>query len=520
MTGVLLGVPDPLRARLLGARLLETGEYRVVGEARSSTEVLDLLAERDVIVLIIDDEIGPVPALDLIREVGTNHPQIAVVLMAAESSPELFAAAMGVGARGLLPVDPTIEEIESRLAPAAGWARSVRRHLGSAAADDLPGGRGTMVVIAGAKGGVGATTLALHAALLAAQTSRDRRVCLVDFDLQSGDVGNLLDVSHRRSVVDLVEVADDLSVAVLQDALFVHQTGMSILLAPAEGERGEDVTAKAARKILGALKSRYDVVVVDTGTVMTAAATVAVEMADAVALVVTPDVLALKAAKRQMQLWERLQAVKADDVIVVLNRSSRSSDVQPDTVKRVVGSKMASAVLPADFKALQPVVNTGDPRQLQDGPLRQAFVQLAAELGVIETSAASATPTSARGRRARLKRDAGQAAIETVATAPLLLFLILFLWQMALTGLTFVIAGNAADVGARNLAVEGARLAQDRADAALPGAWRARSVYTVDMPNARAPVGSFRVSLQVPLLFPGVGDLLTVSSSSAVVAEP
>ncbi len=519
MTAVLLGVADPLRARLLGARLVETGEYRVVGEARTSTEVLDLLAERDVVVLIIDDEIGPVPALDLIREVGTNHPQIAVVLMAAASSPDAFAAAMGVGARGLLPVDPTVEEIESRLGPAANWARSVRRHLGSAA-DDVPGARGTMVAVAGAKGGVGTTTVALHGALLAARAKRDRRVCLVDFDLQAGDVGNLLDVTHRRSVADLVDVADDLSVAVLQDALFVHESGLSMLLAPAEGERGEDVSAKAARRILGALKSRYDVVVVDVGSVMTAAATVAVEMADAVALVVTPDVLALKAAKRQMQLWERLQAAKPDDVIVVLNRSSRSSDVQPDTAKRVVGSKMATTVLPADFKALQPVVNTGDPLQLQDGPLRRALVQLAAELGVIETAATSPVPTSARGRRARLKHDAGQAAIETVATAPLLLFLVLLMWQMALTGLTFVLAGNAADVGARALVVEGSRMANDRVDDALPGAWEARAVYTLVESTRLEPVRSFRVSLQVPLLFPGVGELLTVSSSSAVVAEP
>jgi pilus assembly protein CpaE len=520
MIPVAIGVADPARARRLAAQLVETGEYRVVAEARTSTVLLDVLAEEDVVVVVVDEEIGPLPALDLIREVGTNHPQIAVVLMATDPTPDLFATAMGVGARGLLPVDPTLEEIESRLAPATAWAHSVRRHLGSATQEDVLGARGTMVAVAGAKGGVGSTTLALHTALLAARSGRDRRVCLVDMDLQSGDIGNLLDVKHRRSVVDLVEVADDLSVAVLQDALFVHESGLSMLLAPAEGERGEEVNSKAARKILGALKSRYDVVIVDAGSVMTAASTVAVEMADRVALVVTPDVLALKAAKRQTQLWERLQVCKPEDIVVVLNRHDRSSDVQPDTAKRVLGSTMAETVLPADWKALQPVVNTGDPRQLGDGSLRRALLQIAVELGVIATEAPATASTSSRGRRAKLKRDAGQAVIETVATAPLLLLLVLLLWQMALTGLTFVFAGNASDVGARTLSVSSAMEAGRQADDSLPAAWERRAGYDVIGSSPADPVRSFRVRLEVPLLFPGVGDLLTITSSSAVSDEP
>ena len=518
MTAVLLGISDPKRSQQLEARLVETGEYRVAGEARTSTEVLDLLADRDVVILVVDDEIGPVPALDLIREVGTHHPQIAVVLMAADASADLFAAAMGVGARGLLPVDPTLEEIESRLAPAAGWARSVRRHLGSVSAEELPGARGTMIAVSGSKGGVGTTTVALHTALLAARSRRDRRVCIVDLDLQGGDVGHLLDVSHRRSVVDLVEVADDLSAAVLHDALFVHESGLSMLLAPAEGERGEDVTAKAARKILGALKSRYDVVVVDAGAVMTTATTIAVEMADAVALVVTPDVLSLKAAKRQLALWERLQARKPDEVTVVLNRTSRSSDVQPETAKRVMGATMAAATLPADYRALQPVVNTGDAGQLQDGPLRRALIQLAAELGAVETTEGrTATPTTGRGRRARIRGEAGQAPIETVATVPLLILLVALVLQMALAGLTFVFAGNAADVGARTLAVEGPGAAAAAADDALPGAWADGATYLVQ--EAAGETRRYRVELDVPLLLPGVGDLLTVSSTSGVTDE-
>ena len=129
-----------------------------------------------------------------------------------------------------------------------------------------------MVAIAGAKGGVGATTVAVHLALEAARRGPDRSVCLVDFDLQAGDVRSYLDLTHRRSVGDLVDVASDLSSRQLDESLSAHPSGLRVLLPPPEGERAEDVTGDVARRILGALRSRFDVVVVDVGAMSPRAA--------------------------------------------------------------------------------------------------------------------------------------------------------------------------------------------------------------------------------------------------------
>lgn len=511
---VVLGVPDADRARQLAAKLDETGEFAVAGEAATSAELLELLTRTEALAVVVDEGIGPVTALDLVREIGAAFPQVAVVLVARDPSPDAYAAAMQAGARGLLPLDPTLEEIEGRLGPAVAWARTVRRHLAVGTGDELPLGHGTMVVVAGAKGGTGTTTVAVHTALLAA-SSAGKRVCLVDMDLQSGDVVHLLEIAHRRSVVDLVEVADDLTPSLLQDALFLHSSGLHVLLAPAEGERGEDVTTRAARRILSALKTRFDVVVVDAGTVMTAAGTAAVEMADKVLLTVTPDVLALRAAKRQIRLWDRLQALKSDDVVVVLNQTSRSSDVQPDVAKRVIKAPMAATALPADYKALQPAINTGDPALLADGPLRRALVDLVAELGLLTTP----PPANGRrrgGRRARVKvrADEGQATIETVALFPLIVLVVALLWQFALVGFTFVLAGQSAEAGAQAYSVGApASVAVDEARADLPSAWR-------DGFSAGASGRSFEVAVRVPVLLPGLGSAFTIRSAAGLVPEP
>ena len=130
----------------------------------------------------------------------------------------------------------------------------------------------------------------------------------------------------------------------LDDTLYVHSTGLRVLLAPERGEDGEDISASAARQILGALKFQYDIVVCDVGSVMTEAGAVAVEMASNVLVVTTPDVPAIRAANRLLRLWERLQI--DTPARILLNRTSREHEIQPDFARRVLQAPVLDTTLP------------------------------------------------------------------------------------------------------------------------------------------------------------------------------
>ena len=216
------------------------------------------------------------PALELIREVALRFPAVGVVLITRDTSPPLYSAAMDAGARGVLGLPLSYDELAARVGAAASWAAGVRRHLGGET-EELTGPGGTVVAVTGAKGGVGTTLTAVQLAL-AAQAS-GRGSALVDMDLQSGDVASYLDVQFRRSVADLAGISD-ISARVLQDAVYSHESGLGLLLAPGEGERGEEVDDRAARQIVGALRARYDIVLVDCGTQLNAANAAAIETAD------------------------------------------------------------------------------------------------------------------------------------------------------------------------------------------------------------------------------------------------
>lgn len=390
-TRILPAVGDADAARSITTLLSQLPDAEPAGPLGDSTALLDTLARLaaeslDELpeVVLVHERIGPVPALELIREVALRFPAVGVVLVTADASPGLYSAAMDSGARGLVGLPLSYEELAQRVQAAAGWSVGVRRHLG-AGAEVFTGPGGTVVTVSGAKGGVGATVTAVQLAL-AAQAS-GHTVALVDMDLQSGDIASFLDVQFRRSIVDLAAISD-ISPRVLSDAVFSHTSGLALLLAPGEGERGEEVSDRSARQIVSALRSRYEIVVIDCGSQMNGANAAAIEMADIALLVTTPDVVAVRGAKRIVRMWDRLQIRKAEETTTLVNRYSRNTEIQPPLIQKITGTRIAGTAIPANFKELQGAVDAGRMHELDSkSVVKQALWALAGELGLVKVPA-------------------------------------------------------------------------------------------------------------------------------------
>ncbi|MEU7040177.1 TadE/TadG family type IV pilus assembly protein [Streptomyces varsoviensis] len=563
---ILAAVGDPDIARAISGTLGRLPGVEPMAPAADAARLLDALAALAAVaveelpeVVLVHERLGPAPALETIREVALRFPAVGVVLVTADAGPALYSAAMDAGARGIAALPLAYDELGARVQAAAHWAAGVRRHLGGGPETAPAGPGGRLVAVIGAKGGVGTTVTAVQLALAA--HAGGRGVALVDMDLQSGDIASYLDVQFRRSIADLAGISD-ISPRVLQDAVFPHPTGLALLLAPAEGERGEEIGDLASRQIIAALRARYDLVVVDCGTQITDAGAAVVETADLALLVTTPDVISVRAAKRMVRLWDRLQIRKAEDTTTVVNRHTRGAEIQPPLVARTTGTRTARTPIPAGYKELQPAVDSGRMQDLDaKSAVKQALWTLAGELGLIESPGGGGgrgarggshadrsadrpsvtaglrrrraigagggegtgadqlapVPPTATGRfRKRLGGDRGQVAVEFVGVLPLILVVLVVVWQCVLVGYTYSLAGNAADKGARAGATGGAAACAGAARQDLPGAWSAASVDC-------GPAGDMTrasVELKVPVLFPGVLDWpWAVSGSAAAPRE-
>lgn len=522
---VLLGAREEALQHRISSLLSELPDIHLSSIINSSSEVSAQLAEDDgVDCLLLHDGLGPLPVLDLIREVTSRRPSLAVVLIVDDPRADVLASAMESGARGVVSTNPSLEDLETRIGNAGDWSRSMRRHLEGYDSNRPTGGTGRLIALAGAKGGTGTTTVAIHLALAAARTRST--VCLVDMDLQTGDLATYLDITHRRSIAELAEAANDLNPTVLADALFAHRLGPHVLLAPREGERSEDIDGKAAGQILGSLRSRYDLVIVDCGANVSEANSVAAELADRVVVTALPDLPSMRGARRLAEMWERLHVRKRDDLAVLLNRQTRSSEIQPEFARKMLRLNLLHTTVPAVFRSLEAAVNTGSPAEVSDPGFRKAVAKLLGELGGRGAAASASPPPNEsaktvepprkpKRRHKKGRGESGQATVEFIGLLPVLLVIVLFLWEAVVVGMAMMTASHGANEGARAAAVGKTpkEVRKEVRDHMLSGsAKRADIDYQPHDPKVT-------VSMRVPILMPRIQTPWSMTSSAKVVPE-
>lgn len=519
---VLLAVPDPAVSDQAAAMLEESDDLHLAVRVTSGNAVAPVLTDTGIDVIVLHERLGPVPALDLARDLNRRFPAVSLILLVEDQTPELLRAAMSAGIRATITVPLALEEFTGALLAAGEWSQAVRDRM---ATGDEPAvtPAGMMLVLAGGKGGVGTTTLATLLARHLAGVRDIGSVCLVDLDLQTGDVRALLDITHRRSIADLVGVADELTTRHLDESLFPHASGLRILLPPLEGELAEDVDATAARRILGGLRARFDLVLVDVGAVMTDASATAIEMADHLLVVTTTDVPSLRGTNRLLAMLDRL-AIRRDGIRALVNQVSRDSEVQPDLCARVLDVPVLGTSVPARFRELESAVNTGDLGRVGDDVSR-AVAAVADELERLGEAPAArevGEPPSETEIEDRVAAGQwGQTTAEFLAALPLLVLALLIAWQFVLVGWTYVMTQHAAREGAHQLAIseapdaDGDGIPDDVAATVrrrLPDGW----LDGLDLTLAGTSV---RVEVDVPVVVPRLGRLITVSSTAGAVPE-
>lgn len=518
---VLIAAPDQTTGYHLRAQVEELDDFSVVDVADSTDRLHELITRRDPEIVLLHEALGPMPVLQTVRDIVARRPGSAIIIMSEDPSPDVFSTAMDAGARGVLPYPVSHEQIESRLAANAEWVTQMRRHLSSESLDPDLASRGRLVTVSGSKGGVGTTTLAVHLAHDAVTRVAGRSVCVVDLDLDNGDVADFLGISHRLDVSDLAKVADDLTNQTIGSAIHRSPSGLSAVLGPSRIEDVGEVGERETIHILGGLRRQFDLVIADCGSTVTPASASAVETADVAILVTTPDLLALRGVHRTAERWKRVGARTIENAVIVINRVSRDSDIQPDTAARLLPSVPVETSLPEAYKVLQRGLNHQDPAEIQAKAWWGRIGKLAEVIGTVPPSTPAALPRIER--RSLFKRRAssqatsdeeGQATLEFTGTIGVVLLLMVLLWQVALWGMSAAYTSHAADEAAREAGI-GASAAQTSSVAleSVPDWFRDHMTVTQSS-------GTVKVTGSMPVLVPTLTvDGLTFTSETPIVSE-
>jgi len=543
MSRIVIGAADQALAADLRSLVSDQADAEIVSYAESTHDLSVLAGRERVDVVLVHDRLGPQDMVDVVREIGARAPASSIVVVNTVGGDADKVAALEAGARGVLeyPLDAT--DFAAKYDAAVAWSHRMGGLISGVVEDTARelGRNGRVTVVAGAKGGVGTTTVATHLAVDLRRRVPGIRVCLVDLDLQSGDVAAIVEARQRVSIADVARVSQDLDSGTIMDALVEHSSGVSLLLAPLKVHESELVTASAVRAMLTLLRQQFHVILVDGGSHPTPAQAAAVELADEVVAVTTPDVLALRSFRRVVLAWEHLGVREERSLNLLVNRVSRADVITTDAIAKLTTARLVGAQLPAAFRWLEKGVNARDPDVVNEATWWRSIEKVGVEVGIHATSAladlgveesgsrrrrgrpprgrrGSGTAQDDRSDRAEASqrpgsREAGQIAVETAVLVPVVLLICLLVWQVGLTGLAFVWNGQAANAAARAQSI-----GQDPAEAArdsVPDSLRDQvSVSVTDD-------GSVRVATRVPVLCTGCGTLPTsVTQEARAVREP
>lgn len=176
--------------------------------------------------------------------------------------------------------------------------------------------RGAVIAVVGAKGGCGATTLAMH---MAAARARSGRAALLDFDFHRGGVAGALDLWVERSAHHVVELGPKLDPSGLEENMIEHRSGMFVLAQPFDLNNLVEPKAAEVVHILNVAAQSFDRVFVDGGSRIDEALLGLVLRADLIVLVCDPHVGSLRDTLRLVRLFRSLD-IPEGRIRMVLNR--------------------------------------------------------------------------------------------------------------------------------------------------------------------------------------------------------
>ena len=494
--------------------LAAMSEAEGLGEVRTvaSPEKLRELLEPEVTsCILVDEALEGHIALPTVQELSRTYPLIPVVLLSRARTSESVVAAMDAGARTVLALPLSLEEISNRLLPVLAWSRAVRSEASSR--EEITARRqGTITAVVGAKGGVGTSTVALMAA---AQLAQGARTCLVDLDVRGGDLAAMTGISVRRSITDLADIAAEVSAREISEVMYPLPGGIALLPAPEQGETGEMLTESATRQILTMLRYQFDHVVLDCGNRLDDILAMGLDSADRALIVTTPDAPALRSVRRLSDALDRLDIARGRPFGLVVNLTSRQREIQPATAAKMTGVALAASI-PDLTAQIEMAVNSNTLLTSRVPAMAKAAQSIAGAITAgtapgpapDQSATASSTKAARRGRKRR-RSQRGQITVEFPVVFALATAAILLCIQALSLGISYMYATHAANEAAHAYAIgKSPGQVQQEVTSRLPGSYAARTKVTRS--------GADRVTVTLPVL--SVVDMNT-SASAGIVWE-
>ena len=326
-------------------------------------------------VVIVDIPSDSLPALRAIELIHQELPGPAIFALGSMAQPQIIVSAMRSGAREFIEWPTTTTDLLEAFVRLSAAQRKVQR-------EEV---RGRVFTVVNAKGGSGATTVAVNLSL--ALQSAHSNVALVDI-APLGHAALHLNLKPAFTVANAIQNLHRLDSSLLESLTTRHGSGVQLLAGTTIPMVVEPTTAEYAR-LFDMLVSHFRYVVVDASSRVDPTTRLVSNLSQTVLITAHSDVASLwSAAKIQQYLGEtggreRLQ--------LVLNRFHKTPGFTEADAASAAGMKLLWKI-PNQYFAASSAIDRGIPLMQQgNSDIARSFIALASRLteGDIEVKRAA-----------------------------------------------------------------------------------------------------------------------------------
>ncbi|MEO8358229.1 MAG: response regulator [Chloroflexota bacterium] len=224
---------------------------------------------------------------------------------------------------------------------------------------ETPAQAGRMIAVHSLRGGTGCSTLAVNLGVGLASLWPVSTM-LLDLTMTSGQVALMLNMPLRRTWGDVSRYAPgELDWDVLQSIIGTYENGLSYIAAPTFPTEAAPLQAETLGSALHLLNRNYEYIIADLSHDFSDVSIQALDAADVILMVASPDMSSVRAASAAMDTYQKLGYPK-DKIRLVLNVTFPRSGLPKDKIEAAVGMQASMIVPYADVLFVE-AINYGRP---------------------------------------------------------------------------------------------------------------------------------------------------------------
>jgi pilus assembly protein CpaE len=345
-------------------------EYCAVEDDYSTQRFIE--ARPDIILVDMQDKRAGITTLFALH---AALPEVWLYACGASNDPQLIIETMQAGAREFLPAPANGHSI------ALAFSRYIDERDRQRIATKT---RGKVYAVTSAKGGAGATSVAVNLATTLASTAKTR-VAILDLNSPVGDAASYLNLKPQYSLSDALACASRLD-SVMLETFMTKSGNVSLLPGPKQFKSG--LSPAALAKLLRVVSGTYSHVFIDLPSSLDQEVLqIVTDSSEAVLVVMTPE---LPAIWRTHRLISTLAGSGcADRIRLILNRDNSRDEITEKEITRALNHPVYFR-LPNNYTAAIQAINKGKPIvEVNHSSLATGYRQLTQELTGVAGAAKS-----------------------------------------------------------------------------------------------------------------------------------